>query len=109
MGARPGDQIHEHKQEAINNYLRQSKKKIHEILMEKKIIVIKKKQKSQQIIAQEDKEVEVEEPSRKGYLNLSKHQRKPRTHKKCWICRILNHLKRSCPQINAFTATSWGM
>ena len=64
------DQTQEQQIEAMNNYLLKRKNKIHEILMQKRSIASKNKQLSQQIIASEDKEVEVEESSRKGYLSL---------------------------------------
>ena len=59
---------------------------------------------------QEEKEesaTKLEEQVRNGLMDLSKHRKRHKKGKRCWICKSFYHKKGNAQKTNAFIVASW--
>ena len=102
------DDLKELAEQIMKDKLVLRSKKIQEFLHEKRNLTAYQngQKKIDLYFAQEEKEEMIkkqEVPAIKGHMGLSKHRKKYKRSKRCWICKSAKHLKRKCPKNRCFS------
>ena len=107
------DDLKELAEQIMKDKLVLRSKKIQEFLHEKRNLTAYQngQKKIDLYFAHEEKEEmtkKQEVPAIKGHMDLSKHRKKYKRGKRCWICKSTKHLKRKCPKNRCFFCDKYG-
>ena len=107
------DDLKELAEQIMKDKLVLRSKKIQEFLHEKRNLTAYQngQKKIDLYFAQEEKEEMIkkqEVPAKIGHMDLSKHRKKYKRGKRCWICKSTKHLKRKCPKNRCFFCNKYG-